>query len=283
VRRLNYLALATLLALIGSLGASAASSASVSRPSAESRLGCGYWRWPVKTGTDADRSKVNRHVVTTTVLYLRSRPKPSSYPQDGRIAPTELHTYQIDRVWLVAFKEEDDSDYHLILEDAAGRSIIAEIPSPACVRAISPWKSAISGVRSYFHHHFSVTTSWHDTHTLLDIRGLGFLDEIHGQDGVAPNGVELHPVIWIKLLASSHPSGAWCKASAASANNGYPGDYDIHVRSNQPNTEATASDSTDTWSHKTDSSGAATIRLWHQSPGEQVKVTVGSATCHTTI
>jgi hypothetical protein len=27
------------------------------------------------------------------------------------------------------------------------------------------------------------------------IKGVGFWDEIHGQTGVAPNGIELHPVL----------------------------------------------------------------------------------------
>jgi hypothetical protein len=76
-------------------------------------------------------------------------------------------------------------------------------------------------------------------------------------------------------------SSPWCKASASPANDGYAGDYDVYVQSNQPNTTATASDSTDTWSHTTDSSGSATIYLWYQYAGESIKVTVGGATCWT--
>jgi hypothetical protein len=76
-------------------------------------------------------------------------------------------------------------------------------------------------------------------------------------------------------------SSPWCSASAAPANDGYSGDYDVYVKSNQPNETATASDSGDTWSHETNGSGSATIYLWHQSPGESIKVTVGGATCWT--
>lgn len=87
--------------------------------------------------------------------------------------------------------------------------------------------------------------------------------------------------------ASTAPStgrttSAWCTASAAPANDGYPGDYDVTVRSNQPYTKATASDAGDSWSHETDGAGAADIRLWHQSPGETIRVAVGSAACTTT-
>jgi phosphatidylserine/phosphatidylglycerophosphate/cardiolipin synthase-like enzyme len=77
-------------------------------------------------------------------------------------------------------------------------------------------------------------------------------------------------------------SGAWCQASAAPANDGYSGDYDVDVTSNQPDTEATASDSTDTWSDKTDGSGSRVITLYHTSPGQSITVTVGGATCSTT-
>ena len=78
------------------------------------------------------------------------------------------------------------------------------------------------------------------------------------------------------------PPGAWCSASAAPANNGYPGDYEVYVNSNQPDTEATASDAGDTWSHETDSTGYADILLYNTSPGEPITVTVGGASCSTT-
>jgi hypothetical protein len=78
------------------------------------------------------------------------------------------------------------------------------------------------------------------------------------------------------------PSGAWCQASAAPSNDGYPDDYEVYVHSNQPETEATASDAGDTWSHETDSSGYADIRLYNTSPGEPISVTVGGASCSTT-
>jgi hypothetical protein len=33
----------------------------------------------------------------------------------------------------------------------------------------------------------------------VHVTGIGFFDFIHGQTGVAPNGVELHPVLSISL------------------------------------------------------------------------------------
>lgn len=82
--------------------------------------------------------------------------------------------------------------------------------------------------------------------------------------------------------ASPAPQTARCTATAAPANDGYSGDYDVHITSDEPGQEATASDTGDTWSEHTDGSGDATIRLWHTSPGETITVTVGAASCSTT-
>jgi phosphatidylserine/phosphatidylglycerophosphate/cardiolipin synthase-like enzyme len=77
-------------------------------------------------------------------------------------------------------------------------------------------------------------------------------------------------------------SAPWCRASAAPANDGYAGDYDVYVESDQPDEKATASDAGDTYSYYTNASGYAVIYLWHTSPGEAIEVTVGAASCSTT-
>jgi len=114
------------------------------------------------------------------------------------VTTTELHTYQVT-AYLTQYKKEDDGDIHLVLKDSAGRSMIAEIPYGGCVPTISRWKTAIASARTTFTQHYTVSTSWHYLHRLVDVRGLGFMDVLHGQTGVAPNGVELHPVIYIRF------------------------------------------------------------------------------------
>jgi hypothetical protein len=160
--------------------------------------GCGVERWPVKTGTDADRYKVSTTVVSTTLSYLRSRPKPSSYPSNHRIKPYELHTYQV-KTYVTQYKLEADSDIHLILKDSAGRKMIAEIPKPTCVGTTSRWRSGITSARTTWTTHYKTTTSWHYIHRSVTIRGLAFFDVPHGQTGAAPNYIELHPVIYLHL------------------------------------------------------------------------------------
>ena len=80
------------------------------------------------------------------------------------------------------------------------------------------------------------------------------------------------------------PQGAApsCQASAHSADNPeYPGDYYVDIESNQPNTEATATTDTNTWSDETNDSGSVDILLYYQTPGEKINVTVGAASCST--
>ncbi len=84
--------------------------------------------------------------------------------------------------------------------------------------------------------------------------------------------------------ASATPSGTtspYCTATAKPANDGYSGDYDVYIKSNQPDTKATAKDSTDSYSKTTNSSGSVTILLYYQTAGEKITVTVGPATCTT--
>ncbi len=163
---------------------------------------CGSWRWPVKTGADKDRHAVRTAVVRTTIRYLRARTAPSSFPsyyQNHRFRGAERHIYQLDGTRLTAFKLEDDGDIHLILKNNLGKSMIAEIPRPGCVRSSSLWRAAIATARASFMRRYTVTTSWHHVSRRITIRGLGFFDEVHGQDGVAPNGIELHPVISVRF------------------------------------------------------------------------------------
>lgn len=83
-------------------------------------------------------------------------------------------------------------------------------------------------------------------------------------------------------MAPPASAAAWCQATATPANDGYPGDYNVNVTSNQPNQTVTASDAGDSHSYQTDASGSAVVFLWHTAPGEGVNVTVGNASCSTT-
>jgi hypothetical protein len=162
---------------------------------------CGVWRWPVKTGSDADRHKVSKTVDHTSIKHLVGLTAPSSFPdyyQKHRFRGAERHTWQLT-ARLTQFRLEDDGDIHLLLKDSSGRHMISEIPRPGCVANSSLWKAAIKAARLNFTHHYRVTTSWHHVHRKITIRGLGFFDEIHDVTGQARNGIELHPVTRVRF------------------------------------------------------------------------------------
>jgi hypothetical protein len=79
---------------------------------------------------------------------------------------------------------------------------------------------------------------------------------------------------------ASQPAAAWCSASA-SYNSTY-GDYDVYVHSNQPGQAVTASSGGYSKTWHTDSSGYADVFLRGPSPGDQITVHVGAASCSTT-
>jgi hypothetical protein len=111
-------------------------------------------------------------------------------------------------VWTVAatltlYKLEDDSDYHLVIRDEAGNTIITEIPCPCCVGATSPFASAIANARADFDARFTATEDFQTANVPVLLTGVGFFDFLHGQTGVAPNGIELHPIIGIEFIADA--------------------------------------------------------------------------------
>jgi IPT/TIG domain len=161
---------------------------------ASSTGSCGVERWSVKTGTDADAGLVNAGATTpTTIATMRSYAHPATLPANNRIQPQETTVYSIDAT-LIEYKLETDSDYHLVIQDASGNTMITEIPDPACA-AGSLFIASIQSSRGEFDSMFNATGTFKTTSLRVRVRGVGFFDFLHGQTGVAPNGIELHPVL----------------------------------------------------------------------------------------
>jgi hypothetical protein len=159
---------------------------------------CGTERWTVKTGTDDDRHRVRTGSHDVSIRFLRNRTTPAVKPQTQRVAPVETTTYRV-HARLTDYVREDDGDYHLVLSDKAGRTIIAEIPDPKCVASISPFRAAIRTARTHMDAHLSVTSGFKAANQRVVVRGVGFFDYFHGQTGMAPNDLELHPVTGLRF------------------------------------------------------------------------------------
>jgi len=164
-------------------------------------------RWGTKTGVDPDAAKVDvAHPQTTTVAELTALPRPDGLPDregpgSDRIGPVEHTAYTIDaKVLRYKLEEEDDQDFHIVITDwnHPGPTMIVEIPDPRAVGTASPWRDAIASARDRFDSEFHPEGRFTRRSAHLKITGIGFFDFIHGQRGVAPNGIELHPVIGVE-------------------------------------------------------------------------------------
>jgi len=165
---------------------------------------CGVERWSVKTGTDAGARSVNqRYHFPTTVSRLDALTPPGALPSRSRVRPVESTVYTLDAT-LLRYKQEADSDFHLVLTDGQN-TMIAEIPAAYCTGSNSPFLSGIRTARYQFSQHYSVENRFKYTHAHVRITGVGFFDFPHGQSGVAPNSIELHPVLDVQFGASVKP------------------------------------------------------------------------------
>ncbi|MEK6227577.1 MAG: hypothetical protein AABM40_14950 [Chloroflexota bacterium] len=171
----------------------------------------------MKTGTDPDAGLVNTTSATkSSIAAMDAEPKPSSLPANARITPTETTVYSITAT-LTVYKLEDDSDYHLVLTDSVANTMIVEIPHPACVGDTSPFKNAITATRAKFDAAYTATTSFKTANVPVTVTGVGFFDFLHGQTGVAPNGIELHPLLDISFT----PAPATCDLAGTPTSSAY--------------------------------------------------------------
>jgi hypothetical protein len=164
-----------------------------------SALSCGVWRWSVKTLSDADARDVHYSPRRTTVRHLRKLDPPSSLSTNTRrLRPIEYQTWRV-RAKLVGAVLEDDHDYHVVIRvpSSPRKTMIVEFPYTRCNDARSSIRrAAMKRARTQFENICgSVSTSFVDLRGSVRLTGVGFWDEIHGQTGVAPNGIELHPVL----------------------------------------------------------------------------------------
>jgi hypothetical protein len=149
---------------------------------------------------------VNFAPVQSSVAELRSLVAPASLPSSLRIAPTELTVFSLT-AQVVEMKLEEDRDIHLVIAEPSDptATMITEFPdADQCSGAVASAHvqemrtARATLVAAFGQPSPSQFTNVTGTATLT---GVGFFDFLHGQTGVAPNGIELHPVIGFGLLS----------------------------------------------------------------------------------
>jgi hypothetical protein len=168
---------------------------------------CGTERWKVKTLTDTTAGNIDPTETARSITQLRNLTRPSNgnLPDETRVAATELKTFRITgRV--IRFKREDDKDIHVVLAqtNSLDNTIVVEFANPVCADVCSsPELERIRQARQDFINKFGNPTTKFKTPakvTKIQVVGVGFFDRLHGQSGMAPNGIEIHPVLSMRVV-----------------------------------------------------------------------------------
>ncbi|MGH9703271.1 MAG: hypothetical protein ACRD4K_07840, partial [Candidatus Acidiferrales bacterium] len=92
-------------------------------------------------------------------------------------------------------------DIHMVIADLdhPEETMIVEIPSGDCSGVCSSAQfGQIAAARTWFESRFGAPQKRFERaagDVTLTVTGIGFFDFLHHQTGVAPNGIELHPVL----------------------------------------------------------------------------------------
>jgi hypothetical protein len=165
---------------------------------------CGTERWAVKTLSDEEATCIDFSPKHTTVSWLVSQQVPERLPEQSRSGNIECQVWQLTGL-LVEFKAEDDGDFHIVLADLEkpALTMIVEIPDSSCAGVCaSPHSAEMVRARENFTQVFGLPPKRLRRMTetvVVTVTGVGFFDFKHRQTGLAPNGVELHPVISFKV------------------------------------------------------------------------------------
>jgi len=162
---------------------------------------CGVERWAVKTLSDPAARGLHRQTPKpATVEQLASIPAPRWRARAPR-SVAERRVYSVNAC-LVGFKLENDSDFHVVLRGESGETMIVEFPDPAGCAPRSYAPGLMQQAREAFLGLVPEppTSSFRQLQHAIPITVVGplFLDKVHGQDGVAPNGAEIHPVLRVR-------------------------------------------------------------------------------------
>lgn len=177
--------LVVLVALAAAIVARVAAPAPERHAGFSAALACGFERWDIKTLKDRPRLLRAR---STTVAHLVGLPRPVPFPPPGRL-PLERRIYSVVAA-VTLDRSEADLDHHLVLR-SGGHTMIAETPSPLCT----------SGATAYRRRQLRNARSVARVCTRARVTGVLFFDYPHGQTGVAPNAIELHPVLDFACLS----------------------------------------------------------------------------------
>ncbi|MEP6710859.1 MAG: hypothetical protein ABJA37_00505 [Ferruginibacter sp.] len=154
----------------------------------------GEEHWEQKVLIDPAADSINFNIKAATIkqlLAIDTKLPVNKYKESKPRMEIEKQIYEIKHCFVTDILRENDNDLHLVIEDGAGNHMIAEVPDASCPAAqASDWSGNFEEVRADI-----LTYANNYRHYLFTITGVLFVDKSHGQTGVAPNSIELHPII----------------------------------------------------------------------------------------
>jgi hypothetical protein len=157
-------------------------------------LACGGARWPVGMAADQSAVRIADFARTAGIADLAEIAVPSmpdSRP-NSRFAPAETTVYKISGT-LTVIEKRPNGDYRLVIaaSDNPQITMIAVSPDPACASG-SRFADNIAAMRHVLDRKFGQFRRLTPNLPLT-----AFFDTLRGQEGAAPNGIELHPLIGV--------------------------------------------------------------------------------------
>lgn len=144
--------------------------------------------------------------IDSTVSALTKLPVDTSLSSSAPRSSTEKKVFRVEAT-LLGTKGEGDSDIHLLLEDPTSSATMgAEIPAGPCLSG-SADAPMIEAARAALIASYGLppTSGYSSLNVCVDVTGVAFFDSTHGQADVAPNAIELHPVLAISPCGSTSP------------------------------------------------------------------------------
>jgi hypothetical protein len=166
---------------------------------------CGTERWKVKTLTDTTVGNIDPDEVTKTINWFRTRTRPASLPNTTRLIGVETMTFKL-KGRVMKFKREDDKDFHVVIAQTNNFSkmMVIEFTDPQCEAVCSStFLERMRQARQDFIDQVGQPTGSFKTPTspiVIEIVGVGFFDRLHNQTGMAPSGIEIHPVLSFRIV-----------------------------------------------------------------------------------
>jgi hypothetical protein len=157
---------------------------------------CGRWRWDVKILADPDTSMIafGTPRQTTIAELVAMRPMPASEYMPRQFPERTVYDLVAE---LHGYAANSYRDIELVLRDpGSGEHIRAAIPDPDCPEVAATSRAPLyRQMRAWLRDSTGDTTGRLASPIRIRIVGVAFYDRLQNQEGMAENGLTLHPLL----------------------------------------------------------------------------------------